>query len=101
METKKCKECGRELPITEFRKTRWGHYTEVCKECSRAKYAETRSKIKLGGVSGKVPYSDPEFDGKHPVEVLQLMKRAKMWLEAQGYSITLKGTYTQVREIKF
>lgn len=49
METKKCKECGRELPITEFRKTRWGHYTEVCKECSRAKYAETRSKIKLGG----------------------------------------------------
>lgn len=34
-------------------------------------------------------------------EVLQLMKRAKMWLEAQGYSITLKGTYTQVREVKF
>lgn len=46
-------------------------------------------------------YSDPDFDGKPPVEVLQLMKRAKMWLEAQGYSITLKGTYTQVREVKF
>lgn len=46
-------------------------------------------------------YSDPDFDGKQPVEVIQLMKRAKMWLEAKGYNITLKGTYTQVREVKF
>ncbi len=38
---------------------------------------------------------------EHPVEVLQLMKRAKMWLEAKGYSITLKGTYTKVMEVKF
>lgn len=36
METKKCKECGRELPITEFRKTRWGHCSEVCNECVQA-----------------------------------------------------------------
>lgn len=42
-----------------------------------------------------------EFDGKQPVEVLQLMMRAKMWLKAKGYNITLKGTYTQVREVKF
>lgn len=46
-------------------------------------------------------YSDPYFDGKQPVEVIQLMKRAKMWLEAQGYNITLKGTYTKVMEVKF
>lgn len=31
METKKCKGCGRELPITEFMMTRWGIYTDVCK----------------------------------------------------------------------
>lgn len=97
METKKCKDCGRELPITEFRITRWGNHSEVCNECVRAKRAETRGNNVIGG--GK--YSDPEFDGKQPVEVLQLMKRAKMWLEAKGYSITLKGTYTQVREVKF
>lgn len=97
METKKCKECGRELPITEFKMTRWGHCSEVCNECVRAKRAETRGNKRIGGVS----YSDPDFDGKQPVEVLQLMKRAKMWLEARGYNITLKGTYTQVREIKF
>lgn len=101
METKKCKECGRELSITEFKNTRWGHRSEVCNECVRAKRAETRSNKRIGGVSDKAPYSDPDFDGKQPVEVLQLMKRAKMWLEARGYTITLKGTYTQVREVKF
>lgn len=39
METKKCKECGRELPITEFMMTRWGHCSEVCNECVQAKRA--------------------------------------------------------------
>lgn len=101
METKTCKKCGRELPVTEFLMTRWGHYSEVCKKCIKDKKDETRSNKRIGGVSGKAPYSDPDFDGKQPVEVLQMMKRAKMWLEAQGYNITLKGTYTQVREIKF
>lgn len=52
METKKCKECGRELPVTEFRKSRWGNYTEVCKKCSKEKYDETRYKNRIcGGVS--------------------------------------------------
>lgn len=56
--------------------------------------------IRSGG--GKTaPFPDPDFDGKQPVEVIQLMSRAKRWLEARGYSIALKGTYTQVREIKF
>lgn len=100
METKKCRECGRELPITEFKYTRWGHFTEVCRDCANEKRAETHYKKKMGNMR-RTPYSDPEFDGKQPVEVIQMMKRAKMWLEAQGYSITLKGTYTQVREIKF
>ena len=53
-------------------------------------------------VGGKqAPFSDPDFDGKQPVEVIQLMSRANRWLEAQGYNITLKGTYTQVKEVKF
>lgn len=47
------------------------------------------------------PFPDPDFDGKQPVEVIQLMSRAKRWLETRGYSITLKGTYTQVKEVKF
>ena len=80
METKKCRECGRELPITEFKYTRWGHYTEVCRECANEKRAETHYKKKMG-IMRRTPYSDPEFDGTQPVEVIQMMKRAKMWLE--------------------
>lgn len=101
METKTCKKCGRELPVTAFKRTRWGHYSDVCNECVRTKRAETLSRKVIGGGKQNTFYSDPDFDGKQPVEVLQLMKRAKMWLEAKGYSITLKGTYTQVREVKF
>lgn len=56
--------------------------------------------IRSGG--GKTaPFSDPDFDGKEPREVIELMSRAKHWLETRGYSIALKGTYTQVKEVKF
>lgn len=102
METKKCKECGRELPIGNFAMSRWGKRIDACRECVKEKKADARYAKKMGkSRMEQRSYSDPDFDGKQPVEVLQLMKRAKMWLEAQGYSITLKGTYTQVREVKF
>lgn len=81
--------------------TRWGHYSEVCKKCIKNKKDDTRSSKRIVDGKQNTPYSDPDFDGKQPVEVLQLMKRAKMWLEAKGYNITLKGTYTQVRDVKF
>lgn len=51
METKKCKECGRELPVTEFMMTRWGNYTDVCKGCIKDKKDETRSNKRIGGVN--------------------------------------------------
>lgn len=47
------------------------------------------------------PFPDADFDNKEPREVLDIMSRAKRWLEERGYNITLRGTYTQVREIKF
>ena len=34
--TKVCKKCGRELPLEQFHKNRWG-YTQVCKECKAGK----------------------------------------------------------------
>lgn len=49
METKTCKECGRELPVTEFLMTRWGHYSEVCKKCINDKKIDTRSRKVIGG----------------------------------------------------
>lgn len=102
METKICKVCGRELPETDFPMGRYGVRIGTCKECRANALRETkaRNRAQMGG--GKTaPFPDPDFDGKQPVEVIQLMSRAKRWLEARGYSITLKGTYTQVREIKF
>ena len=42
METKICKQCGRELPIDHFRKTRWGGYYTNCNDCVRVKAQETK-----------------------------------------------------------
>lgn len=66
METKICKTCGRELPLSDFKKTRWGGYAGTCNECVKEKRAETRyNRAQMGG--GKTaPFSDADFDGKDP-----------------------------------
>lgn len=101
MDTKTCKECGRELPIIRFRRIRDGVICGVCKDCTNAKMRDTRASksLKMGGVN----YIDPEFDGKTPREVIDHMTRAKRWLESQGYSITLRGEYREVKihKVKF
>lgn len=38
---KKCRCCGRELPISNFKKGRWG-YVSVCNECDKQHRAEKR-----------------------------------------------------------
>ena len=66
-------------------------------------YATTKpqdEQASWGGGSNR-PFFDSDFDDKEPREVLDLMSRAKRWLESRGYTITLKGTYTQIRENKF
>ena len=102
METKTCKVCGRELPESAFMRTRFGSLTDTCRECRTAALRANKElrRIQVGG--GKTaPFSDSDFDGKEPREVIDIMSRAKRWLEARGYNIILKGSYTQVREIKF
>ena len=99
---KVCKVCGRELPISEFRVSRWGKRTDVCRECSRAKYNETKQLRKISSSAERTqPFYDADFEGKQPVEVIQLMSRAKKWLEARGYEITLRGSLTIKKDIKF
>ncbi|MDE6535879.1 MAG: hypothetical protein K2K82_07720 [Muribaculaceae bacterium] len=98
METRICKICGRELPKAAFRLTRWGQPAETCNECIKAKLRENKAlKAQIGGGNSH----DPKFDGKDPVEVIQLMTRAKRWLECRGYKIHLEGEYTKVHKIKF
>ena len=43
-ETKVCKCCGRELPISNFKTTRWGGKTNVCSECATNKRRENKQK---------------------------------------------------------
>lgn len=53
METKTCKVCGRELPETDFRPTRWGTRWGTCNECVNAARRETRTQnqARRGGVT--------------------------------------------------
>lgn len=104
-ETRVCSRCGEELPLSDFRKTKLGNRSAVCMACIQYTAAQTRGTRRSheGGGGDQPPFSDPDFDGKQPVEVIQLMTRAKRWLEARGYAITLRGEYREVkvRQIKF
>lgn len=42
METKICKVCGRELPLTAFANNRYGTLLSTCRECVSEKRAQTR-----------------------------------------------------------
>lgn len=103
-EMRTCRECGRILPLSAYSATKFGGYMHTCKECVSEKREATR-KANRGHIGGgkPAPYSNPDFDGKQPVEVIQLMSRAKRWLEAQGFRITLAGEYrkVEIKKIKF
>ena len=43
-ETKECRCCGRELPINNFKTTRWGGRVSVCTECATNKLRENKQK---------------------------------------------------------
>lgn len=102
METKTCKTCGRDLPLTHFSRNRHGLLSS-CRDCVNQKRAESRYiHAQIGG--GKTsPLSDPDFDGKGPGEVMRMMGRAKKWLESRGFIIHLNGEFheTKIRKLKF
>ncbi len=50
METKTCKVCGRELPLTQFANNRYGTPFSTCRECVNEKRAQTRyDRTQVGG----------------------------------------------------
>ena len=55
-QTKKCKECGRELLLDNFIKTNGQTYYNVCKECHGKKVQETKFNNKID--SGKITEDD-------------------------------------------
>lgn len=102
LKTKVCKVCGEEKPLMAFKNQKNGSRSNTCKTCTTAKRLETIRLHKMGGIANREqPFYDADFDGKQPVEVIQLMSRAKKWLESRGYEIILKGKYTITKEVKF
>lgn len=104
MITKICKVCGRELPEDMFMRTKSGGLTNTCRECRTAALRANREfkRAQVGG-GKQTPFSDPDFDGKEPGEVMRMMGRAKKWLESRGFVIQLSGEYheTKIRKLKF
>lgn len=97
METKICKTCGRELPVTSFRLSKGGTKVATCNDCINEKRAESRYKhTQIGGVK-PAPLSDADFDGKTIGDVWRLMCRAEKWLESRGCVITLDGEFREVK----
>lgn len=96
METRACKVCGRELPETNFPMGRWGR-VNTCKECRAAALRETKAakRARMGGQTG--PFSDPDFDGKDPREVIDTMVRCRKWLESRGFEIAMSCVYKEVK----
>lgn len=103
METKVCKVCGRELPEAEFRLTKGKVRAATCNACIAEKRAQTLYDCAQMGGGKTAPFSDPDFDGKEPGEVMRMMGRAKKWLESRGFIIRLSGEYheTKIRKLKF
>lgn len=103
MITKFCKVCGRELPEADFRLAKGGVRLSTCNACINVKRAQTRYERAQVGGGRQAPFSDPDFDGKEPGEVIRMMGRAKKWLESRGFVIQLSGEYheTKIRKLKF
>nr|WP_304651455.1 hypothetical protein [Bacteroides acidifaciens] len=103
METKTCKVCGRDLPLTQFANNRYGTPFSTCRECVNEKRAQSRYERSQIGGGKAAPASDELFDGNEPSEVMRMMGRAKKWLESRGFVIQLSGEYheTKIRKLKF
>ena len=91
---KKCKCCGRELPIYDFKASRWGGRVSVCTECATNKLRENKRK-KLDEQKQKV--EDVRAENRQlcladftPRELMAELKR-------RGYEGTL--TYVETHTI--
>ena len=59
-ETKICKSCGRERPLTAYRRTRGGAVCGICNDCVTEKRAQTRyDRANSGGGVINAPFPTP------------------------------------------
>ena len=102
-ETKVCKKCGRELPITKFAlsKTSNDGHVGKCRDCvnayQRENYARKKSKT-LAHANPNPALLNPKFSDKTPRELQQDMRELKEELIARGFNCEITLTY--LHEIK-
>lgn len=99
--TRVCERCGKELPISEFRKFGRG-YMKVCKDCEE-KAVEKEAAVVREAISEKL-YDEPEFishldqedepEAKAYVHTLMDHDDAELVneLRARGWEVTCKRT---------
>lgn len=97
-ETKVCKKCGRELPITEFalnKNLKDGHVGK-CRDCvnayQRENYARKKGKT-MAHANPNPVLLNPKFSDKTPRELQQDMRELKEELIARGFNCEVKLTY--------
>ena len=102
-ETKVCKKCGRELPITKFAlsKTSNDGHVGKCRDCvnayQRENYARKKGKT-LARANPNPVLLNPKFSDKTPRELQQDMREIKEELIARGFNCEITLTY--LHEIK-
>ena len=87
MENAICKKCGRELPLSAFKVTRWGTHAQVCNECVTSSRVSTISQKRK---TVTTMYRDMRLKDFTPRELMEELAR-------RGYEGKL--TYTEVHEI--
>lgn len=92
METKVCKCCGSEKPISEFYKNAWG-YTSICSECHKKKAVEGKRRVReLNNIANKLEDARKlRLQDFTPRELMTELKR-------RGYEGDI--TYVEVHKIK-
>lgn len=94
METKVCKDCGRELPITNFKLSRWGQRVAVCTECAVKKRKANKIKKEI---SMKAEVEAQRAREQERAQILQTFLPCELMreLKRRGY----EGTLTLKQEI--
>ncbi len=92
IETIVCKKCGRELPVSNFKVTRWGEHCHVCNGCVKESY-----KIRKKKDAERV---QSEIESARYLKLKDFTPRELMVeLKNRGYSFTMKYEEVIVRTI--
>jgi len=91
METRKCKCCGRELPITDFRKTKLGRVS-TCEDCI------AKNRLKKIDEKKRVESYEKDIEAARTARLQDFTPRELLCeLKRRGY--VGKLTFTEVREV--